>query len=73
MKARVINAFGDKTDNDRIYLPGNDYEAAEKRIAELELGGYVKRIAEPEKAEAPEEPEPEKAEQKKRQRKTGKE
>lgn len=52
MKAKVIEAFGDKLDNDRIYLPGNDYEADEARVAELEAGGFVKRVAEPKRRAA---------------------
>lgn len=44
MKATVIKEFGDKENNDRLYLPGNEFEAAEKRVADLEVKGYVKRV-----------------------------
>lgn len=43
MKATVINAFGDSENADKLYMPGDEFEAAEKRIAELEAGGFVKR------------------------------
>lgn len=38
MKSTVIKEFTDGG----VYLPGNEYEADEKRIAELESGGFVK-------------------------------
>lgn len=43
MKAKVINAFCDTADGDRTYLPGNDFEAGEARVAELEAKGFVRR------------------------------
>ena len=36
--AKVIKEFTDG----RVYLPGNDYEGSEKKIAELVAGGYLK-------------------------------
>lgn len=40
MQAKVIKEFAD----DRVYLPGNDFEADANRIADLEAGGFVKRV-----------------------------
>ena len=36
--AKVIKEFTDG----RVYLPGNDYEGSEKKIAELVAGGHLK-------------------------------
>lgn len=49
MEARVIKAFGDKSDGDRLYMPGDSYEADEARIAELQDGGFVEVAEEPKK------------------------
>jgi hypothetical protein len=37
MKAKVIEAFGDKLDNDRIYLPGNDYEFGTNQLGDTSV------------------------------------
>ena len=46
MKATVLIAFGDKENGNVLYMPGDEFSADEKRVAELEAAGYVKRIAE---------------------------
>lgn len=50
MEARVIRAFGDKDDSNRLYVPGDVYEADEARVAELQAGGFVKAAEAPRKS-----------------------
>lgn len=43
MKATVLIAFGDKENGNALYMPGDEFNADAKRIAELETAGFVKR------------------------------
>ena len=47
MKASVIKAFGDKSDGNRLYMPGDVFESGDARIADLESQGFVVREPEP--------------------------
>ena len=44
MKATVLTAFGDKENGNALYMPGDEFNAEEKRISELEKAGFVKRV-----------------------------
>ncbi|MBQ9003112.1 MAG: hypothetical protein IJ087_14775 [Eggerthellaceae bacterium] len=41
MKAKVISAFRDLADGERLRLPGEEYEADEARVSELAAKGLV--------------------------------